>query len=181
MKKSIYVMLTVLAFTNCAKDQDFLIAKGQVGKVLATTQVHELKDLFKNDSLVSRIGNGELSDAAYDEYLVYNKEGHHMLTLIPKVQNDSTSTVESVQIFDPNYKTASGVGLNSTYSDVVDHYIVNKVESTFTTAVLFVNELNATMAISKKELGLKDFDPKKIVAAQIPDLAKLKTITIWFD
>jgi len=181
MKKCVCAVLIVLGFANCAKNEDFLIARGQVGKILSTTQVHELKELFKSDSLVSRAGEGEFADAAYDEYLIYNKAGHHLLTLIPKVQGDSTSTIESVQIFDPNYTTVNGLGLNSTYRDITDHYVVNKVEATFTTAVLFVNELNATIAIAKKELGLKDFDPQKIVASQIPDLAKIKTVRIWFD
>jgi len=181
MKKIYYLPIIGLFFLNCTKENNFLVGKEQVGKILATTQVNELKDIFSNDSLVSRVGEGEFADAAFDEYLVYDKTGKHLLTIIPKEQHDSTSTIESIQIFDANYKTASGVGLTSTYKDVSNSYVISKVESTFTSAVLFVDEINATMAIAKKELGINDFGTQKVQADQIPDLAKLKSLTLWFD
>jgi hypothetical protein len=78
---------------------------------------------------------------------VYQRGGEHMLTLIPKEQRDSIATIESIQIFDDRFKTIKGLNLSSTFKDIVDNYTVNKVESTFTTAVLFIDELNVTIAI----------------------------------
>jgi hypothetical protein len=44
-----------------------------------------------------------------------------------------------------------------------------------------VDELNATFALDKKDLKLGEFDMSKIRKDQIPDMAKIKYITLWFD
>ena len=181
MKKFIIILVVSIILIQCKKENNFLVAKGQVGKITATTKVQELKSIFKNDSLVSNLDNGNFADLPYDEYMVYNKEGDHLLTIVPKNQKDSTSTIERVELFNKKYKTATGLGLSSNFRDIKDHYIVNKVESTFTTAVLFVDELDATITIDKKELGIDNFGTQKVALEQIPDLAKIKTFTLWFD
>lgn len=181
MKKSILLLVLSIALVQCKKENHYLLARNHVGKLTSVTQIHELKVIFEKDSLVTHLGEGDFADSTFDEYLVYTKEGGHVLTIIPKEQHDSTSTIESVQVFDKKYKTDKGLGLSSTFKDIIDNYSVNKVESTFTTAVLFVDELDATIAIDKKELGIKDFGIQKISLAQIPDLANIKTLTLWFD
>jgi len=181
IKYSFVLLLLSIVLIQCKKEDNFTMAKGQVGKIMSTTKIHEIKSIFVKDSLASHIGEGGLVDAEYDEYLLYAKNGDHLLTIIPKVQHDSTSTIESIQIFDKRYKTIKGLNISSTFIDIVENYTVNKVESTFTTAVLFVDELDVTIAINKKELGINDFGTQKVSLAQIPDLAKIKTFTIWFD
>ena len=181
MRKIILLLVVSGLFLQCQKENKYLLAKGQVGEITSTTQVHELKSIFENDSIVSHLGEGDFADSPYDEYLIYTKQGEHVLTIIPKEQHDSTSTIENIQIFDKKYKTASGLNVSSKFQDIVNNYSVNKVESTFTSAVLFVDELNATITINKKELGIDEFGVQKISLAQIPDLAKIKTLTIWFD
>ena len=181
MKRILLIGVLSIILIKCQKEDNFTLAQGQVGKITSTTQVYEIKSLFEKDSLVSNIGEGRFADASYDEYLLYSKSGKHLLTIIPKAQHDSTSTIESIQIFDKRYKTIKGLNVTSTFKDIVGNYTVNKVESTFTTAVLFVDELDVTIAINKKELGINEFGTQKISLAQIPDLAKIKTFTIWFD
>jgi len=181
MKKSMLLLVLSIVIVQCKKENKYTLAKGQVGEIISATQVYELKSIFEKDSLVSHLGEGDFADSAYDEYLVYSKEGSHMFTIIPKEQHDSTATIESIQVFDKKYKTIKGLGLSSKFKDIVDNYSVNKVESTFTTAVLFVDELDATITIDKKELGINDFGTQKISLNQIPDLAKIKTFTFWFD
>ena len=181
MKRIALFMLLSLLLIQCKKEDNYTIVKGQVGEITSAMQIHEMKSFFVKDSLVSHIGEGDFVDAEYDEYLVYTKNGEHLLTIIPKIQHDSTSTIESIQIFDERYKTATGLNISSTFKDIIENYSVNKVESTFTTAVLFVDELDATIAINKKELGINDFGTQKISLGQIPDLAKIKTFTSWFD
>jgi len=181
MRKIILLLLVSIVFVQCEKENNFTLGRGQVGKITSATQVYELKSIFENDSLVAHLGEGDFADSAYDEYLVYTKQNKHALTIIPKEQHDSTSTIESIQIFDKKYKTSKGLGLGSIFKDIVENYTVNKVESTFTTAVLFVDELDVTITIAKKELGINDFGTQKISVAQIPDLAKIKTFTVWFD
>jgi hypothetical protein len=46
---------------------------------------------------------------------------------------------------------------------------------------LFIDDLNATIAIDKEELGLKDFTTQKVTLEQIPDLAKMKAFIVWFN
>ncbi len=181
MKRIILLLVVSIVFVQCEKENNFTLAKGQIGKITSVTQIYELESIFKKDSLVSHLGEGDFADSAYDEYLVYTKQNDHMLTIIPKEQHDSISTIESIQVFDKRYKTSKGLGLSSTFKDIVENYTVNKVESTFTTAVLFVDELDVTITIDKKELGINDFGTQKISLAQIPDLAKIKTFTLWFD
>jgi hypothetical protein len=59
--------------------------------------------------------------------------------------------------------------------------MVNNVETTLTSATLFIDELNATIAIDKKELGLNSFSRDEITLDQIPDMARIKYFTIWFN
>lgn len=181
MKKITLILLFSIVFIQCKKENNFTIDKNQLGKLTSITQVNELADIFAKDSLVSNLGEGDFANAEYDEYLVYEKGGKHILTIIPKEQHDSTATVESIQIFDDRYKTIKGLNLLSTFKDIVENYTVNKVESTFTTAVLFIDELDATIAIDKKELGINEFGMDKVHLDQIPDLAKIKYFTLWFD
>ena len=181
MKRIIPLLIVLVTFLQCKKEDNFTLAKNQLGKLTSMTQVNELEDIYKNDSLVTNLGEGDFANAEFDEYHVYQKGGELMLTLIPKEQHDSISTIESIQIFDDRYKTVKGLNLSSTFKDIVENYTVNKVESTFTTAVLFIDELNVTIAIDKKDLGINEFGMEKVRLDQIPDLAKIKYFTIWFD
>ncbi|WP_321977081.1 hypothetical protein [Aureibaculum sp. 2210JD6-5] len=165
---------------QCKEETNYTLGKEQVGKITSATQIRELYSIFENDSIVSHLGEDNVAESTYDEYLVYNKNGDHLLTIIPKIEQDSSSTIENIQIFDKNYKTVKGLNIRGTFKDIVDNYTVNKVQSTFSTAVLFVDELNATITIEKKELGVNDFGTQKIKLEQIPDLAKIKGITMWF-
>lgn len=181
MKKIVFVCIILFVFSQCKKEDNYTIAKNQLGKLTSNTQVNELSSIFVKDSLVANLGEGDFANSEYDEYLIYEKGGKHILTLIPKEQHDSTATIESIQIFDDRYKTIKGLKLSSTFKDIVDNYTVNKVESTFTTAVLFIDEIDATIAIDKKELGINEFGMDKVRLDQIPDLAKIKYFTLWFD
>lgn len=180
MKKMILLMCVGSLMIQCKEETDYTLAKEQVGKITAKTQINELNSIFKNDSIVSHLSEDNVAESSYDEYLVYDKYGDHLLTIIPKREQDSTSTIENIQIFDKNYKTVKGLNIRGVFKDIAGNYTINNVQSTFSTAVLFVDELNATITIDKKELGVKDFGTQKIRVEQIPDLAKIKAITMWF-
>ena len=115
-----------------------------------------------------------------DEYLIYNKNGKHLLTIVPKEQLDSTSTIKSIQIFDDRFKTATGLNIRTSFSDIRANNTIDKIESSFYSATLFIDEFNATIAIDKEELGLKAFSNQKVTIEQIPDLAKMKSFIVWF-
>ena len=181
MNRVLSILILAVLFAQCKKENRNTIAKGQLGMLTSETKVNELEELFASDSLVANLGEGDFANAEYDEYQVYEKGGKHLLTLIPKEQHDSTSTIESIQIYDKRYKTSKGLNFNSTFKDIIDNYTVNKVESTFSSAVLFVDELNVTIAIDKKDIGIREFGVQKVRLDQIPDLAKIKYFTLWFD
>jgi hypothetical protein len=154
-----------------------------VGYLNSTTLINELPDIFKNDSIVSNLSEGALGDNYFqddDEYLIYSKNGKHLLTIVPKEQLDSTSTIKSIQIFDDRFQTITGLNIRTSFSDLRANNTIDKIESSFYSATLFIDELNATIAIDKEELGLKAFSNQKVTIEQIPDLAKMKSFIVWF-
>ena len=184
IKRSFLILLSVTFFiTSCSNNNKFTIEKGKVGLVTTTTTIAELDEIFKNDSIVKNLSEGALGDNYFqddDNYLIYEKGGKHLLTIVPKEQLDSTSTIKSIEIHDSRYKTASGINLNSTFSEINANYVA-RPESTLQSVTLFIDELNATIAIDKEELGLRDFSiSQKVSLEQIPDLAKIKLFMIWF-
>ena len=185
MKKSILIIfiLSFLLF-SCQNSAKFQIKKGKVGHLTQKTTIQDLKEIFKNDSIVSNLSEGALGDNYFqddDEYMIYEKGGKHLLTIVPKEQLDSTSTIKSIQIFDDRFKTESGITVKSTFSEINVSNNIDKIESSISSATLFIDELNATISIDKEELGLKAFSKQQVSKEQIPDLARMKSFTIWFN
>lgn len=182
---SIFMLVAiVLSFMSCGNRTKFKVTKGAVGYVTTKTSVAALDEIFKNDSIVKNLSEGSLGDNYFqddDEYLIYEKGGKHLLTIIPKEPLDSTSTIKSIQIFDPRYTTDTGISLQSSFSEINVANKINKIESSFLSATLFIDALNATMVIDKEELGLKNFSMQKIRLDQVPDLAKIKSFIVWFN
>lgn len=185
IKKSLQAFVLVvfsLVLTSCNNNGKFIIEKGKVGKITTKTTILELDNIFKNDSIVKNLSEGAVGDNYLqddDEYLIYEKGGKHLLTIMPKEQLDSTSTIKSIEILDPRFKTKSDISLNSTFADI---NLVNKprVESTLSSVTLFLDDINATIAIDKEELGIKNISFQKVTLEQIPDLAKMKSFVVWF-
>ncbi|MBL4746469.1 MAG: hypothetical protein JKY08_08880 [Flavobacteriaceae bacterium] len=173
---------------QCNGNKSFEISKGNVGNIHAGTTVQELEALFASDSIVKILSEGDLGDEASkyleedDLYFVYSKlNKKKLLEIEPVNQHDSLSTIKSIQIFDPRFKTVNGIGLHSTFQEINANCKINKVETTFTSAILFIDALNATIVIDKAELGIKDFSLQKVTLDQIPALAKIKYFTVWLN
>jgi len=187
LKKIIYLVLVSFLFVQCAKEHQFLIEKGKVGYLTKETTVLDLATLFENDSIVSNLSlnNPSNEDKLFsvddDEYEIFSIKGEKLLEISPVAHNDSLSKIKSIQIFDRNYKTDKGISLQSTFKDINENYLVNNVETTLTSATLFIDELNATISIDKKDLGLNTFSREEVTIDQIPDIAKIKYFTIWFN
>ncbi|MCI2227960.1 hypothetical protein MC378_02190 [Polaribacter sp. MSW13] len=180
----IAVILFSLVIVSCSNNNKFKIEKGKVGFLTTKTTIQELNKIFKNDSIVKNLSEGALGDNYFqddDEYLIYEKGGKHLLTIIPKEQLDSTSTIKSIEIHDSRFKTASGITLNSSFSEINTNSNINRIERTFSSATLFLDDLNTTITIDNEELGLKEFNTQKVTKDQIPDLAKMKSFIVWFN
>jgi len=181
--KSLIIVFISIVFIQCGNGK-YEIAKGKVGKITTETKIKDIETIFAKDSVVKVLsegikGNNYLQDE--DEYLIYEKGGKHLLTIVPKEQLDDASTLKSVEIFDARYKTVNGLTINSNFGEINANAQINKVETSILSATLFIDELNATFVIDKEELGLKGFSHQKVSLAQIPDLAKTKSFVVWFN
>ena len=187
LKKITIIFFVSFLFIQCAKENQYLIEKGKVGLLNKETVIQDLKSIFVKDSIVSNLSvnstenQRKLFSVVGDEYVIYSIKGKKLLEIVPAEINDSLSKIKRIQIFDSNFKTESGVSLLSTFKDINENYMVNKVETTLTSATLFIDELNATIAIDKKELGINSFSREQVSIDQIPDLARIKYFTIWFN
>lgn len=183
-KKHILIVLIIsVLLISCGNKDQFIIEKGKVGLITKKTTVKDLDKIFENDSIVKNLSEGALGDNYFqddDEYLVYEKGGKHLLTIVPKEQLDSASTIKSIEIHDIRFKTKEGINLNSSFSEINASNRL-RPESTLKSVTLFVDEINATMAIDKSELGLSSFSTQKVSLEQIPDLAKIKSFIVWFN
>ncbi len=177
MKKALILLFISIFFIQCTNENDTKIAKNQLGKLNENTKIEDLDVIFKKDSLVKL----PLEADVFNKYEVYNKEGKLLLKIKPKFKGDTVKGIENIQIFDAKYKTEKGLSTDSTFKDIVSHYSINKIEPSFTSAIVFLDELNGTVALDKKDLKLAEFDMNKIDKGQVPDMAKIKFITLWFD
>ncbi len=177
MKRITVILLLVLIFVQCNKGEELMISKNNLGVINKNTTIAELEELFKNDSIVKLPENAPI----FYKYRIYSKDGKQLLTLNMDYDRDSIKGIENIKIFDIKYKTDRGLSTLSTYKDVVNNYTISKIEPSFSSAIVFIDELNATLALDKADLKIDEFDMRKISKDQIPDMAKIKYITIWFD
>lgn len=187
IKKNLLSILSIvflLSMFSCSNNSKFKIEKGKVGSITTKTTIQELNTIFKKDSIVMNLSEGAQGNNYFqedDEYFVFEKGGKLLLTILPKEQLDSTSTIKSIEIHDERFKTASGININSSFSEINLNNNINKIERTFSSATLFLDDLNTTITIDNEELGLKEFNTQKVTKEQIPDLAKMKTFIVWFN
>ena len=112
------------------------------------------------------------------------KEGAKLLVLEAKDESDPTSTIENIQVIDARYKTASGLSSGSTFKSIKDNYAISKINNTLSTAVIFVDSIQAYFTIDKKELPVtfQNSTDAKITVSDIPDTAKIKHFWIsWSE
>lgn len=162
------------------KVNPFEIAPDHIGNLTSTSTVKDLENIFINDSIV-RHAPGESYIGNANEIEIYDKKGNQLLILETSKELDSTSTFKSVRVVDPRFKTAKGFNSKSTFKDLRENYTVSKITNTLSVAMITIDEIDAYVAINKKELPTEYlFDTKtKIEAVQIPDSAKIKYF--WLD
>ncbi|ALU75028.1 hypothetical protein [Tenacibaculum finnmarkense] len=181
--KPLIIALISVVFIQC-ENSKYDISKGKVGELTSKTTLKQVDVIFKNDSIVKVLSEGAKGSDFFqedDKYLIFEKGGKHLLTIVPKEQLDSVSTIKSIEVFDKRFKTASGLNINSSFQEINTNNSISKVESSFLSVTLFIDDLNATISLDKEDLGLKDFSTQKVSIEQIPDLAKIKSFTIWFN
>lgn len=177
MQKSIFSLIILTLFlASCKKEQDpFLINKHNLGLLTDSTQVKDLETVFGKDSIVKFISGDEFTGNIND-IEIFEKGGKKLLALTPRHSLDSTSVIESIQIFDARFKTNKNITILSTFKDIVNNYKISRIDNLINSIVVSVNEINAAFTIDKKELPANlRFDMNlNIEAAHIPDNAKIK-------
>jgi hypothetical protein len=177
MKKLIAVLVLAILFVQCGQENDMLIVKNQLGKINKKTSIAELDKMFKNDSIEKFTAGSEL----IREYRIFDKDGKQNLVFVPLRQNDSIKGLELVKIYSDDYTTEKGISTSSTFGEISENYTINKIEPSFSAAILFIDEINATVSLDKKDLNLDEFDMRPILQGQIPDEASVNYITLWFE
>ena len=170
-----------LILASCGNQTDpFEISTDHIGNLTKTSTVQELDVIFENDSIVRHIAGDEFIGNT-NEIEIYDKKGSKLLILEVTQEFDSTATIKTVRVIDPRFKTDKGFGSSSTFKDIKDNYSVSKITNTLSVAMVTIDEINAYVAINKKELPSELlFDTNsKIEATQIPDTAAIKYL--WLD
>lgn len=181
-KNSLLLFIIPLLYISCDKEQDpYLISPTSIGLLTKDVKLHELDSVFAEDSIVRQMSDGEFRKS--NEIEIYEKSGKKLLLLEPVQSFDSTSTVGFIQVLDPRFKTAKGLGTESTFKDIVENYKISRIENTLSAAVIFIDDINVYVTIDKKQLPVElRYDTQsKIQASQIPDDAQIKYFMIDWD
>lgn len=186
MKKLSLITCFIVIILGCEEEKPkpdlFLVSNTNIGLLTDSTKVKDLQSVFSNDSITKYIGGDEFTGEISD-FEVFEKSGKLLLALTPKEDLDSTSTIKSIRIIDPRYRTLKGINSNSTFKDLKSNYTISSIQNTLRSIIVSVNDINAYFTIDKNELPSSiRFDMNlKISADQIPDNSKIKNFYIqWF-
>ncbi len=180
--QTLVITSLVLSCQKETKQDPFEISNNRIGLLTNEIQVKQLDSLFTNDSIVKKSIGNQFSTSG-NEIEIYEKGGAKLLVLEARKELDPTATIENIQVIDSRYKTPSGLSAKSTYKDIKDHYSITKINNTLSTAVIFVDSIQAYFAIDKKELPQKfqSATDIKIETTDIPETAKIKHFWIRWD
>ena len=161
----------------------FLVTPTQVGIIRKDMTMSEAINLLPEDQVIKTRGYGEFPDDIYDDYEFYDSLGNHLFTLTPEYVDDLNQKINRVLIVDYRFQTASGIGLNSTYQDLIASYNVTKYSPDMDHITLAVGELSAWFSIDKDYLseGWWDDKEKRINPDKIPGRAMLDSFVIWWN
>ena len=81
MRKLSLILITVLSL-GCSQNE-YKIEKGKVGKLSKENLVKQLDSIYKNDSIVRRIGEGDYMFSGDDKYLIFNNLPEPTLKISP--------------------------------------------------------------------------------------------------
>ncbi|MFD1316710.1 hypothetical protein [Namhaeicola litoreus] len=177
MTRKLLLLLMTVVLWQCGKEKEFVISKDQVGPITKTSSKEDILSFFKNDSIVMLPPDRDFAN----EFVIYDDEGKHLLSVYPRIPKDSLNYIERVQIYSPKFKTEKGISVASNYGDVASNYSFTKIDPTFTSAIIYVDEINGSIVLEKSDLGLSEDNLDPISKDQIPDLASIKYISIWFE
>jgi len=179
------IISIIIVLTSCSKEEKqnpFEIDINRIGLLTNEMSVKQLDSIFSKDSIVKKTAvNRSISNA--NEIEIYEKGGKKLLILEATKQADPEATIQNIQIIDSRYQTSVGLSPSSTFKIIKEHYPISKINNTLSTAVIFVDSIQAYFTIDKKELPqqFKMNTDSKIEITDIPDTAKIKHFWIHWD
>lgn len=184
--KKLSILLVAIASIgfSCQQGNDndpFLISHNQIGSLDSEIKVSQLDSIFKNDSVVKVTQQGQFS-AGINEIEIYEKGGKKLLILEPN-STASDATIKDIQIIDHRFHTDKGLSVDDYFIDIKKNYPISKINNMISTAVIFVDSIQAYITIDKKELP-KEYmfnTSAKIKPEVIPDSAKIKYFWVNWD
>lgn len=182
LQKIFSLLLLAMVVFSCQKEKEqnpFGIEKNRIGLLNNKITVRQLDSIYSNDSIVTKRRDSNFLSGT-NEIEVFEKKGKKLLILEASDSDNETATIKTVQLIDPRYQTEKGLSTKSLFKDIKQHYHISKINNTLSTAVIFLDSLQATISIDKKELPNKfrQGTDIPIKAEDIPDTAKIKHFLI---
>ena len=176
--------IATLLMTSCNND-NFLIAKNQVGSIKSDTQVKDIQNLFPKDSVTTIKSEGILGDNDLEEseYLyVFDKVSKEkILRITPKDPSDNTSTIRCVTVYNERFQTKNGINIKSPFEQIRLKEHIEKTETTFTKILLYLDEINVVINLDKSTLNTKEISLREVLIEQIPNKTKPQNLVVWFE
>lgn len=183
-----YISLFTLLFflVSCNQDNDYLIAKNQLGQLDNTTQIHQIKSVLNSDSVelvYATTPYGKIIKSTIKRVLVYDTTGQQILNLKPSKALDSLSQIRSIRVLSKRYKTKNGINLGSSFAEIKKYHDVSNIQSSPRSIVISLRDLNASISFDRSVLpGDIQFDREaEIKPTMIPDNAKINRLWLNFD
>ncbi len=183
MKKTMFLALIAgILMGSCAKENDFTISNGMIGKLTKDIQMKQLDSLYAQDSIV-KLNAIENAIGTQGEVEIYNKEGKKLLLISPADERDPNSFISYIQVFDERFQTDKGLNTKSTFGDVKAKYEILNVENAINSVVVFLKDSDIYLTIDKKLLpeNIRYDYSSKIEVSQIPNEATFKYFMIGWD
>lgn len=184
MRTYLFIGLLLGLFVACeTKTDPFAITKHSIGMLTDSTTVNALKVAFANDSISKYIGGDEFTGSVNTISVFEKGTGKLLLELDPNYALDSLSTIRTVRVMDPRFKTKDGLNTLSTFGEINSKYNISSIQNTLRSLIISVDEINVYFTLSKMELPeeMRYNMNQKIEAISIPETAKIKDFYIqWY-
>ena len=164
-------------------EQAFLITANQVGDIQRGTTVHQLRSLFPSRQIKASRVEGGYFNQVIDNYDIYSSEGRLLLTVTPEIANDTSAMISQIVIRDTLFKTAQGIGLNSSLKDIRGKYHNLKYTPTANQIVVSVPRISTNFLIDKHALDDSWWNDitQEVMPENIPDSARLTGIVVYWN
>lgn len=158
----------------------FGIRKDEVGPFPKGITVADLYEYFPKEQIKKTVVPGMFEDEFYEDYEFYDNTGNLMLVLTPAQNGNMNSYINRVMIKDSRFFIEGGIGINSTYGDLIEHHTPDDYSPDMDVIVVSLDDLGCNFTISKSELGDDWWGEDGVDPTKIPNNAKFESLIVWW-